>query len=561
MGKRLPLLRVTEARLEEQDLTTVEGRYYAAGRLTGVRRLLPCHGQPTTTSVDQCNACPNCRARSLLAFALRGDHWDYAALNQLLALCGQPVVTPDFYASFFPTTATDPELLRGIVQFRAYALLGYGSFQIAFRELGAMDEAAIARRLGRHGEDPDALRRRFTEPPRQDPPIDRSALPYEDRWLIGKVSFSAIQRDAYTAHALGLMHGQPYTGRANEEANTRTRKEWLEGVGVGPATCPLDEVDERVRRVEAIRVKQDEIDRIARRHAVGYLVASDIDVYVATSMREPWEFLAMKDVANIFATSPLSQLAPVWFDPTNADSQYRNDKGLLEGLMLDRARATLYLAQEGDTLGKDSELAATLAHGKPVVVYIPQYDDDPTPLVEQLKASPLRRTFKRLLALVAEGVIPKEEAKAALMLYARAYEPIFELPEVDHEYDARFRERFSERLRDVYDIVAKGESYAYNRRADILLKFHPLAMQLDIHTGVTAGVLVARTIPQAASLLAQVLTNDLLFEIEEDEKGDGTTLYQTGPGAPRAPYRFVTNDRILTNSFWSYFGREGTPAS
>jgi hypothetical protein len=47
-------------------------------------------------------------------------------------------------------------------------------------------------------------------------------------------------------------------------------------------------------------------------------------------------------------------------------------KGSIECLMLERAAVTLYNAGATDTMGKDSELAATLAHGKPVIVYVPE---------------------------------------------------------------------------------------------------------------------------------------------------------------------------------------------
>ena len=39
--------------------------------------------------------------------------------------------------------------------------------------------------------------------------------------------------------------------------------------------------------------------------------------------------------------------------------------------MLQRATVTIYSAGAEDTLGKDSELAATLAQGKAVIVYVP----------------------------------------------------------------------------------------------------------------------------------------------------------------------------------------------
>jgi len=42
--------------------------------------------------------------------------------------------------------------------------------------------------------------------------------------------------------------------------------------------------------------------------------------------------------------------------------------------MLKRARCTVYSVQDTDTLGKDSELASTLAQGKPVIAFIPELD-------------------------------------------------------------------------------------------------------------------------------------------------------------------------------------------
>ena len=64
---------------------------------------------------------------------------------------------------------------------------------------------------------------------------------------------------------------------------------------------------------------------------------------------------------------------PAGDSPADAVLKYcedRIDKGLSEALMLKRAKCTLFLAQESDTLGKDSELASTLAQGKPVIAYV-----------------------------------------------------------------------------------------------------------------------------------------------------------------------------------------------
>src|SRR5271167_2370468 len=81
------------------------------------------------------------------------------------------------------------------------------------------------------------------------------------------------------------------------------------------------------------------------------------------------------DFVNRLMTSPeLSDLPIRYFDPTQSYTKERVDKGLVESLMIKRARCTVYSVQDSDTLGKDSELAATLAQGKPVIAYVPRID-------------------------------------------------------------------------------------------------------------------------------------------------------------------------------------------
>ncbi|MCK4827212.1 hypothetical protein KA005_66395, partial [bacterium] len=109
------------------------------------------------------------------------------------------------------------------------------------------------------------------------------------------------------------------------------------------------------------------------RNQEAYLVSDHLDVYVATSMRNRQEFLMVNDLAGeIFEHKELSVLNLRWFNPTQAYCSERIDKGLAEGLMLKRAQLTLYFVQESDTIGKDSELATTLAQSKPVVAYVPK---------------------------------------------------------------------------------------------------------------------------------------------------------------------------------------------
>jgi hypothetical protein len=98
-----------------------------------------------------------------------------------------------------------------------------------------------------------------------------------------------------------------------------------------------------------------------------------MDVYFATSMRRAWEYKDLFDFIDELMSRPeLKDLNIRYFDPTQCYTANRVNKGLVEALMLKRARCTVYSVQDTDTLGKDSELASTLAQGKPVIAYIPE---------------------------------------------------------------------------------------------------------------------------------------------------------------------------------------------
>jgi hypothetical protein len=101
-----------------------------------------------------------------------------------------------------------------------------------------------------------------------------------------------------------------------------------------------------------------------------------MDVYVATSMRTGLDFLEQRKFIHTLFEHPLIEpLNLRFFDPTISYVDDRITKGLIECLMIRRAKVTIYNASKEDSLGKDSELAATLAQGKPVIVYVPTSTD------------------------------------------------------------------------------------------------------------------------------------------------------------------------------------------
>jgi len=284
-------------------------------------------------------------------------------------------------------------------------------------------------------------------------------------------------------------------------------------------------------------------------------------------MRHKWEFEETFDFINkVFGKRYLRQLNLRHFDPTQSKCSNPRDKGLIEGLMLKMALCTIYMAQESDTMGKDSELAATLAQSTPVIAYVPKYESDADidAYSKKIEKYPLDFFKKRLLILRAEEVFDDPECSKKL----RAYDPSFEeridafLKKLD-EYralqpfslwfekdDREFKQNglFS----NICRILAIAESYNFERRAQLLKERHPLSMQVDLQSGVANGVLVVRNHEECSELLYRILTNSMEFIISHEGKPDkGYTILKEK--VSMSPFRVVTDYERLTNSFWNLF--------
>ena len=101
-------------------------------------------------------------------------------------------------------------------------------------------------------------------------------------------------------------------------------------------------------------------------------------------------------------------------------------------------------------------------------------------------------------------------------------------------------------------IIAESEVRIYNRRAGALRHSHPLAIQVNLETGVANGVLVVRKIEDCARLLRSILTNSMEFELQDDEKAKMWWLREKISGCA---FRVVSKDRKLTNCFWNFYRR------
>ena len=459
---------------------------------------------------------------ALRHFESPGAELGYSQLNELLLLFGFDRVTHAFF-QFLLDGSTDytpgdalsfEQLENGVRRFREKALLLYGNVKFAFKSLSRDADLLISDLAGLETLLPEEFSLRHL------PILPVRPIPAEDAYLTGYL----IER----------------------ELRERIQK---------------DPSDEDAQQLESKRL--DIVERAKQNHQA-YLASDHLDVYVATSMRERHEFLSVNRLAcQIFEHESLSPLNLRWFDPTQAYCPNRIDKGLAEALMLRRATCTIYLAQETDTLGKDSELASTLAQGKPVIAYLPDADDAyidehleivqaahrDRDRMQQLKLFDPKAAWEdnEVRGWCTDPSWDRDRDQASLMLeQLKLFDPkaAWEDNEVRGwctdpsraDLDA-LRSRLGERIKSHYD-----------GRAETLREIHPLGIQVNLGTGVANGVLVVRSVPDCAKLVRHIVTRTLELELEESE--EYTVLREKISGCI---FRVMTSDAMLTNTFWNFY--------
>jgi len=300
------------------------------------------------------------------------------------------------------------------------------------------------------------------------------------------------------------------------------------------------ELDDRLKKNPADatalsekRVQQQVCDKGVRNHHA-YLVSDHLDVYVATSMRRRHEYTEVAEFTHqLFSHNRIRDLKLRWFDPTQAYCPDRVDKGLAEALMLKRAKCTLYLAQESDTLGKDSELASTLAQGKPVIAYVPSPTDEE-----------VRDSVSRLSGVYSqsEAAIILERLQMLASNLAWSDQQVRRWLEAPDQLD---RDR-------ALALLVKTTREHYDKRAQTLRESHPLGIQVNLDTGVANGVLVVRSIHDCAELIYRIVTRTLQFRVER-KTIESVEYHFLREMVSNSIFRVMTGDAMLTNSFWNFY--------
>lgn len=452
---------------------------------------------------------------------------------------GQDIVSDGFFNFFFLEPAL-PEaessklvsletLKVGVAKFRTFALLFFGNFRFAYKGLIRLNYKEITDRFKSYLRDPAEVELDFKKRP--DKMLDIDKIPRDKTWFLGYVSGKKVEREYAVI-------------RKSRKKEYASFKKYLANL-----SCQIEGAQ-----------------TIALRNTGSYLTWDCMDLYFATSMRNKWEYEETYDfIDELFNDLEIQKFKLRYFDPTQSTCGNSREKGLIEGLMLKRSICTIYLAQETDTMGKDSELAATLAQNKPVIAYVPSINPDV--YAEKIETYPLFYFKKRLFVLLAEETFEEiptfddqkyfEALKACDINFKKTIYSFIQALE-NHRRNQAF-ELWEEKeldfkknckiFKQICKIISIGEWYNFDRRADLLRLRHPLSMQVDLQSGIANGVLVVRNADECRKLIRGILTNELKFTIVNDPKG--FVLLQEE--ISKSPFRVILNNEQVTNSYWNLF--------
>lgn len=334
---------------------------------------------------------------------------DCSQLNELLLMAHKDRVETPFFDHFFGPSCTIGTIPRGVERFQRAALLLYGNFVFGYRKLSRIkDLAEFNREVAAASPDVKAEADFFQN--RQPKLLEIDRIDKDQTPFVGYLSANEVRADLGRCKLLRVAAEVSASGTWDDllaQVREMAGKDEVAGlesiIGNYRVVNPDGDLSrlvvflkESFDHIERLTKTVDSVRARAIRNQGTYLTWDHMDVYFATSMRKAWEYKDLYEfIHRLMASQEITDLGLRYFDPTQAYTDNRVNKGLVEALMLKRARCTVYSVQDTDTLGKDSELASTLAQGKPVIAFIPDLDveqrtaqllsEDPTTILERLR--------------------------------------------------------------------------------------------------------------------------------------------------------------------------------
>lgn len=328
-------------------------------------------------------------------------------LNQLFSISGLPGMTFGFFRYYWLSTPEmhtyntakvdgyKEEFLRGefirsldhlhwgLKRIYFDSLLYFGNISNGYRILSKKNESELIVFFKEKRFDTETIKRRGEA-------LDFEFIEKEDRYLISEMACKTYEAPDEDENNLKNFLIENYTLALKQGRKKPKIKDLLEGKYLKEeAKNQNTNILQLKFSAEDIMEKEIEneadIDRyygdVARRFTDSrkkavkntkyYLsLVSDLDVYVATSMRTKEDFVEMANTCEkIFHDPKIADLHLRYFDPTISAANGHEDKGLIECLMVKAAKALIYTSGTKESYGKDAEAAMALSSGKPVIFY------------------------------------------------------------------------------------------------------------------------------------------------------------------------------------------------
>lgn len=274
-----------------------------------------------------------------------------------------------------PAIKSLDHLYWGLYRFYVDGLLYFGNIRTAYQDLRTKSLAALKQLF---------LDKRFPTQVIKDrgPALPLRDIPKDDRYLIAEMACKSLGdggvekadlvhalRRAFTNRGKKVAKIKELLHADNLDQSMKERQVELEFAANDILEEQITDLADIERKCEVIVERYQRAREAALANTRYYLsMVSDIDVYVATSMRNRQDFRDMADRCDkIFRDSSLSDLNIRYFDPTMSAAEGHEDKGLIECLMVKCAKVLVYIAGTKESFGKDAEAAMALSQGKPVV--------------------------------------------------------------------------------------------------------------------------------------------------------------------------------------------------
>lgn len=327
----------------------------------------------------------------------------HAQLNQLLVLCHEAGVSDGFFEYYWLENPEHPyavdllpgfrpewcissairslEHLRwGLYRFYVDGLLYFGNIRAAYRFLRGLTRAELGRFFSDRRVNTERLARRGA-------PLPLQAIATDERYLISEMACksldpppnapTALSSALTTAYARSRASGKTVVHIRDLVDNDLNNTEFDGRQGEFAFTAD-EMLDEQVAS------EQDVLEacaRLGKRFSTAHASAlentrlylsmvEDLDVYVATSMRNRDDFRSMSVFCDeVFGDEDLRALTIRHFNPTLSATEGHEDKELIECLMVKCAKALVWFGGLRDSFGKDAEAAMAMSLGKPVIFY------------------------------------------------------------------------------------------------------------------------------------------------------------------------------------------------